>query len=187
MDLLEAIYSRRSVRDFSDAPIDEGLVRHVIDAAIQAPSALNTQPWHFSVVRDRAKLAAISREAKAHLLRSAMAGSLPQPLLQALDNPDFDIFYNAPVLVVISTSGAGAFGVIDAALAAQNLMLAARASDLGTCWIGLAQAWLGTDEGKAGIALPADHVPVAPLIMGHPRGSPPAVPRNAPRIDWVDG
>ena len=71
MDFREAIYSRRGVRDFTTEPVDEKALRQLIDAAIQALSAVNQQPWSFSVVRDKAVLARISREAKAHLLRTS--------------------------------------------------------------------------------------------------------------------
>ena len=65
MNLKEAIYTRRSVRDFTADPVDEKTLTELIDAAIQAPSAVNQQPCSFCVVRDKALLTKISREAKA--------------------------------------------------------------------------------------------------------------------------
>ena len=60
MDLMEAIYSRRAVREFTAEAVDEKMLRQLIDAAIQAPSAVNEQPWFFSVVLDKELLARIS-------------------------------------------------------------------------------------------------------------------------------
>ena len=60
MDLKEAIYSRRAVREFTAEPVKDETLRLLIDAAVQAPSAVNQQPWLFSVVRDKALLAQIS-------------------------------------------------------------------------------------------------------------------------------
>lgn len=185
MDLDEAIYKRRSTRDFTDRPVDEETLRRLIDVAIQAPSAVNEQPWSFSVVRDKLLLARISKEAKAHLLRTPPAGISPHHLQERLSNPDFDIFYHAPVLVVISSVTTGQWAVENCSLAAENLMLAACAAGLGTCWIGFAQIWLGTADGKAALRLPAGHLPVAPIIVGHPKTSPPPVPRKEPRIEWI--
>jgi len=68
-----------------------------------------------------------------------------------LNDPNFDIFYGAPALIVISTVTQIPWAIEDSALAAENLMLAARGMGLGTCWIGFAQAWLGTPEGKAAL------------------------------------
>ena len=54
MELLEAIYSRRAVREFTAEPVDETLVRTLIDVAVRAPSAMNQQPWSFCVIRNQA-------------------------------------------------------------------------------------------------------------------------------------
>ena len=68
---------------------------------------------------------------------------------------------------------------------AENLMLAARGAGLGTCWIGFAQSWLGTPEGKALVKLPANYRPAAPIIVGHPKAAPLPIPRKEPEIRWV--
>jgi nitroreductase len=56
MDLKEAIYTRRAVREYTTEPISENVIRELIDAAVQAPSAVNAQPCSFCVVRDKAVL-----------------------------------------------------------------------------------------------------------------------------------
>jgi len=184
MDLKEAIYTRRSVRDFTDQPVDEKTLRELVDAAIQAPSAVNQQAWSFCVVRDRVLLVRISGEAKAHMLKTSPAG-LSHHFQEILSDPKFDVFYHAPALVVISSTMESPWAVENCSLAAENLMLAARAAGLGTCWIGFAQAWLGTSEGKMALGLPANYVPVAPIIVGHPKSEPTPVPRKEPEIRWI--
>jgi nitroreductase len=185
MNLKEAIYTRRSVRDFTADPVDEKAITELIDAAIQAPSAVNQQPCSFCVVRDKTVLAKISREAKAHMLKSSPVALMSHHFQEILNDPNFDIFYHAPTLIIISTVSEIPWAIEDCALAAENLMLAARGIGLGTCWIGFAQAWLGTPEGKTAVRLPASYVPVAPIIVGHPRSVPPPVPRKEPEIRWL--
>jgi nitroreductase len=186
MELLDAIYSRRAVRAFVEDDVIEAQIRTLIDAAIQAPSAVNRQPWVFTVVRDRALLARISREAKAHLLRTSPAALLSHHFDALLHDDAFDIFYHAPVLIVISANEDGPWATADCALAAQNLMLVARDANLGSCWIGFAQSWLGTPDGKAAIGLSPACVPVAPVIIGHPKpGEAGPVARKAPEVHWV--
>ncbi len=185
MDLKEALYTRRSVRDFTPAPVDEKAIRDLIDAAVQAPSAVNAQPCAFCVVRDKAVLATISREAKAHMMKTTPVGLMSHHFSEILNDPKFDIFYHAPALILICSVADIPWAVEDCALAAENLMLAARGSGLGTCWIGFAQSWLGTPEGKALLKLPAPYKPVAPIIVGHPKSAPPPVPRKEPEIHWV--
>ena len=72
-----------------------------------------------------------------------------------------------------------------AILAAENLMLAAYAHGLGACWIGFAQRWLATEEGRRTIKAPEGFLPVAPIIAGHPGKAAPAVLRNPSQIRWV--
>jgi len=187
MDLKEAIYSRRATRAFTADPIDNKTLRALIDAAIQAPSAVNAQPWAFCVVRDKALLANISQLSKAHMVRNTPVGLVSHHFDQILQDPGFDIFYRAPALIVICTTSAIPWAVEDCALAAQNLMLAAYAAGLGTCWIGFAQGWLATPEGKAALGLPPSCMPIAPIIVGRPQSPPPPVPRKEPEIRWIGG
>lgn len=184
MDLKEAIYSRRAVREYTAEPVDEKVLRQLIDAAIQAPSAVNQQPWLFSVVRDKALLARISTEAKAHMLKTSIAAA-SHHFQTVLSNPEFNILYHAPALIVISAVAESPWAVEDCSLAAENMMLAACAAGLGTCWIGFAQGWLGTADGKAALKLSSANLPVAPIIVGHPKTAVAPVPRKAPNIDWI--
>jgi nitroreductase len=146
----------------------------------------NTSEYDFrkGQVRDQALLARISNEAKAHMLRASPAALLPH-FQERLNNPSFHIFYHAPALVLISSVAESPWTIENCSLAAENLMLAARAAGLGTCWIGFAQAWLGTPEGKAALKLPEKYVPIAPIIVGHPKSAPPPVPRKEPDIRWI--
>ncbi|MGP0094228.1 MAG: nitroreductase family protein [Xanthobacteraceae bacterium] len=185
MDLDEAISGRRAVREYTDQAVDERTIHGLIDAAVHAPSAVNQQPWTFTVVRDQNVLGRISREAKAHMLATMPASAHSDHFRSLLDDPNFHIFYHAPVLILISAVAQGPWIVEDCALAAENLMLAAYAARLGTCWIGFAQSFLNTPDGKAAVGLPAPWVPVAPIIVGHPKIAPPPVPRKEPEIRWV--
>jgi nitroreductase len=61
MDLQDAILGRRAVREYTGQAVDEGTIRRLVAAAVQAPSAVNQQPWTFVVVRERSRLDRISR------------------------------------------------------------------------------------------------------------------------------
>lgn len=151
-----------------------------------APSAMNRQTWSFSVVRDHDLLKKISDASKQHLRETAPAGILPDEFGRLMENAEFQIFYHAPAMILISGTAADPWSQIDCALAAENLMLAAADAGLGTCWIGFAQGWLGTDEGKATLGIPASSVPVAPIIVGHPTAPAQPVPRKEPAISWIE-
>lgn len=183
MELTEAIYERRAVRDYTSQPVDEAELRAVIDAAIQAPSGMNRQPWSFVVVSGRAALERLSMQAKAHLLKT-----LDPELVGARDHlaaADFNIFYNAPVLMVICSNEPDEMARKDCCLAAQNLMLAARERGLGTCWIGFAESWLNTPEGKGALGVSEHCTVVAPIILGHARAFPDATPRRPAQVRYI--
>lgn len=185
MDIDKAITGRRSVRDYTSEVVDERTIRGLIDAAVHAPSAVNQQPWTFAVVRDQNVLDRISHDAKAHMLATMPASPHSNHFKTLLGDPAFQIFYRAPALILISATTQGPWIVEDCALAAENLMLAAHAAGLGSCWIGFAQSFLGTADGKAALGLPAAWMPVAPIIVGHPKSAPSPVPRNPPEVRWV--
>lgn len=185
MDIREAIYGRRSVREYTARPIDEPTVRQLIDAAQQAPSAMNQQPWRFTVIENAAVLDEVSRNAKAHMLATMPDGPHAAQFRSQLADDSYHIFYGAPLLIVISANAQAPWILEDCAMAAQNLMLAAYGAGLGSCWIGFAQGYLNTPSGKQLAAIPAEWVPVAPIIVGAPTAPAAARPRNPADIRWL--
>jgi nitroreductase len=180
MEALDAIYHRRAVREYTGEMPDEQLIQSLIKAAVQAPSAMNLQPWAFAVVRGRERLRKIADRAKAHLLKAMATASPLAAYRDMLTDDAFDIFYGAPVLIIVCATAPGASE--DCALAAQNLMLAAHASGLATCWIGFARPWLNEAEAKKELGLPATYAPVAPIIVGYAKGAAVPHPRRDPEI-----
>jgi len=185
MDLLTAIHSRRAVRDYLDRPLTEEVVAALADAAVWAPSGINLQPWRFFLVEGRERLAAFSDKAKAHIVATAAEHPELTAVRGHLASPDFNIFYNAPALMLICATSPDEMALKDCCLAAENLMLAATALGIGSCWIGFSEAWLASDEGKAELGVPAGCRPVAPIILGYPASAPPAPPRRAADIRRV--
>jgi len=185
MDINAAISGRRSARDFTTQAVDDETVRRLIDAAVQAPSASNGQPWTFTVVRDQTLLDRVSDEAKSYLLAALPAGPDSDRRRASLTDDSFQLFYHAPALIVISGRFHRPWVAEDCSLAAQNLMLTAHSLGLGTCWIGLSQSYLNTADGKSALGLPEAWVPVAPIIVGYPKAEIAPTTRNEPEIRWV--
>jgi nitroreductase len=185
MEILDAIHRRRAVRDYKPEKVPADLLRQLVAAASWAPSAMNEQPWHFTIVTDRDLMGEISIHAKAFMLKSVPAMPRSGHFQDILGDPHFDIFYNAPALLVISAEAQGQWCVEDCAMAAENAMLAALDFGLGSCWIGFAQAWLNSEEGLKALALPQNYRAVAPLIIGYPKAEMPPVPRKSPTVNWI--
>jgi nitroreductase len=189
---MDAIRERRSVRAYTAQPVEEAVIRDLLEAAVQAPTAMHAEPWGFAVIQDQAMLKRYSDRAKS-ILRApggavgwGSAGRAPHDHPAMLDDPAFNIFYDASSLVVVCRRHGGPFADADCWLAAENLMLAAAARGIGSCCIGFALSVLNTAAVKRELGIPDDGAAVAPVILGYARGSVAAVPRKAPEIlAWV--
>ena len=181
MHLTEAIFARRAVRSYQSLAVDERAIARLLDAAVQAPSAMNSQSWGFAIVQDRARLRRYSDVAKSLLLEGTAHDSKISHYSRLLASEDFNVFYDANTLIVICTAG-GRYAEADCWLAAQNLMLEACEIGLGSCPIGFAVPALNTPAIKRELAIPENGVAVAPIIVGYATAEVPAVPRSAPRV-----
>jgi nitroreductase len=184
ISVLDAIYQRRAVRDYTPRTIDQAVIRTLLDAAVQAPTAMHEEPWSFAVIQDKNLLNRLSDNAK-ELVRSEAQGSHSRHAkhsLELVNKSCFHVFYNAGTLIVICGKFQGPFVAADCWLAAENLMLAAFAKGLGTCVIGFAVSALNTPEWKAELKIPAEMTALAPIILGVPAGETPSVPRKQPEI-----
>lgn len=143
MDVIDAIRARTSVRSYSDEPVPEESMERILEAARLAPSAMNYQPWHFVVVKDRAKREELSRGRYAKFLRES-----PVVVVGCGDRKRSPHWY-----------------AVDVTIAMQNMVLAATAQGLGTCWIG------SFDEGsvKEAVGVPEHMAVVAMLSVGYPK------------------
>jgi nitroreductase len=187
MDLLEAIYQRRAVRHYDRREVSASSINQLCAAAVQAPSSLNQQPWAFAVFSGRDRLLGYSHRAKEHYLRTTLASFGTHERGDSLTDPRFNIFYDAGTLLVICARHRGLNPAEDCCLAAQNVMLAAHGSGLGTAPIGIARPWFNEASVKDELGIPADCAPVMVLTVGYPFSQTPPPPRNAPDIlSWLD-
>jgi len=193
MSALDVIFSRRSVRAYERRKLDQPTIRALLDAAVRAPTAMQSEPWLFLVIQDERTLTRYSTVAKAMKLAEMESQLDPRwpdrarrdRLLAELRDPEFSIFYNAPVLIVICARSSGPFVEADCWLAAENLMLAACALGLGSCVVGAAVAAFKTPDAVEEFGLPRDSFAVAPIVIGVPSGAADeAQSRREPEIIW---
>jgi nitroreductase len=178
MELKEAIRTRRSVRRYSSDPVPEKVVKELLELAAWAPSGMNTQPWLYVVIEGRDYLKDLSDKCRAYILEIMDEMPALENYRAMLSNPDFNLFYGAPVLVLIYGNQNAFTYTNDCTMAALNLMLAAWDKGIGSCWIGFAKAYCGTPEFKAGLKVPPEYQLVAPVILGHPADPPGQVARK---------
>ena len=188
--VMEAIRARRSIRKYKPDPVDEGKLRLVIEAAILAPNAFNAQPWDFVVVtapETRAKVAAVVMGGHRRLFgearKDAVAGAeLEERLMR------FSGLAQAPAFIVPCLhrkrlplkegfdSHAAFWDVLSVGAAVENLIIAATALGLGTCWMG--SLALREDALKELLDIPAAAQIAGVLALGQPDESPKPRPRD---------
>ena len=185
MEFQDVLRGRRAVRDFKPDPLPPQTLRRLAEAAVQAPSSMNEQPWRFSIVTDSELLLKMSGLAKQHLVDCLHVLPKPEHFRPVFSDPNFHLFHHAPALVVISADSENPWATEDCALAAGNMMLAAQDMGLGSCWVGFSQAWLNSLGGRILLDIPVSHHVVAPIVFGYPKSTPPAVSRRPPDIIWI--
>jgi nitroreductase len=180
----EAIFARRSVRSYRPDVLDDNTIHSLLEAAVQAPTAMHEEPWAFVVVQDHALLQRLSDLAKPLFVEEARHRKTHghSHSFDHFTRPDFNIFHGADTLIIICARPTSQFVAADCWLAAENLMLAASAIGLGSCVIGSAVAALNIHKVKAELGIPDDYSAIAPLVVGVPGGETATTSRNAPKI-----
>jgi nitroreductase len=183
MEFNELIKKRRSIRKYRDKEIPADVIQDLIQAATLAPSAGNGQPWRFIIVNNRAMMKRISDESKKNILDRIKANpdDYARRYQKLLGNEDFNVFYNAPCLVLILGEANRKNIQIDCTLAASYLMMAAANNGFGTCWVNLG-AEIQDPDLKAELGIPKNTAIVAPIILGLPEVIPSAPGRKDPII-----
>ena len=171
-EVIEALEQRRSCRKFSDKPVEGEKVKQIVEAGLYAASGMGRQATHLVVVTNPDDVAQLSR------MNAAIMG--------AEDDP----FYGAATVIVVLTDPAVPTCVEDGALVMGNLMNAAHALGVGSCWIHRAHEEFDSDEGKALLAkwgVEGEWRGGGHCILGYADegGEKPAAERKANRVTYV--
>jgi nitroreductase len=155
MSLLDIIFNRASVRRYTSEPVSEEVLRNILEAGRRAPSAMNAQPWHFIVVTEQ--------NLKEQLSKRRWTGFMK----------------DATFVVVGCGEKMNHWSTIDVAIALQNMVIAAEAQGLGSCWVGD----FDQTELKEMLGLPDNLHVIAMVSFGHPAEKP--APRDKKSLDEI--
>ena len=158
MDALEAIFFRKSIRTFTPQPISTKSLQIILGAGMSGPNCVNARDWAFLVVQNRETLEQMAQAngKPANPLRGAAAGILVCGDLQRAFPP------------------AQEYWVIDGAIAAQNMTLAAQALGIGSVWLGTWPQMDRVEKQAKLFSLPSHFIPHSILALGYP--DPPLIP-----------
>lgn len=161
MNVLQAISNRRSHRAYMAEQLPEDVLKSILTAALQSPSARNRQPWHFSVVQDADLIQEVHDEA------SRVMGKNGNPRFA---DPDFQIFYHAPTVIFLFGEKDFNWTQVDCGIAVENMALAAEGLGIGSVILGLpAPAFKGekADELRRKLQCPEGYDFVIAIALGY--------------------
>jgi len=183
-ETLSVIKQRRSIRQFDTRQIPNDEMSAILEAALFAPSAMNQQKWHFSVVQNKTMLTKMVQITKANKLNSEIPF-----LIQKAGSDNYHTYYQAPTVVIVSGDQQAKFIMFDCAAAAQNIALAAASLGIGSCIMTSAGFLFASEEGRAmkeALGIPGGYEHVCSIAMGYSKGDPPvAPPRNKEVFSYI--
>lgn len=146
--MLDTIYDRRSIRNYLNKPVDEKTLNEILKAGMYAPSAVNKQPWHFIVIKDKKILEDVKNI---------------HPYAKSLET--------APVAILVcgdtSLEFAKNFYLTDCAAVTENILLAAKWLGLDTCWMGIYPWEKTTNDFSQYFKLPDNIKPYSLIALGY--------------------
>lgn len=164
-EVICAIEGRRSIRSYRTDPVPEEKLEAVVKAGLMAPSAMNQQSWHFVVISGKG----------AERYRTYCIEKLGR-----------DPYYGAPAMILVFGKKDAIAPVCDGSLAIGNLLLAAKALGLGSCWIHCVNDLFKEEAAAAEWGVPAGYRPVGSVALGFPAGEAPAAkPRKEGTITRI--
>ncbi len=162
--LIQTIFARRSIRQYSGEPVSRTDIQTLLEAAMAAPSASDRKPWQFVVVTDRQTLDAL---ADAH--------------------PHGKMLYQAPLCISVcgDLTEMERYWVQDCSAATENLLLAATALGLGAVWLGVFPRGGRVADVRRILGLPEHITPLNLISIGHPAETKePRTQYDPARVHW---
>lgn len=187
-EVIRAIKKRRSIRSYDSRTIPKSLLIAIIEAANEAPSAMNSQPWRFVVVEDDVSKKKLLHAAKpnVHKILDMIKESDPERYemirkrYAELHDP---IYYSAPVVVFVI--GSGRYANHSCPLACENMMLAAHSLGIGSCWVGFGAMVTDDAEVRKLLELQEDETIFGPILLGYAAEHPERPSKKEPVVKWI--
>lgn len=176
--VFHTIASRRSVRAYQANPVGRDTVEAILKCAINAPSAINKQPWQIRVVDSQNGLDSITAIFRANDPRGQEMGGKR------------NMFRDAPTVIFVAADTTNHYGQCDCGILSQTIMLAAQSMALGTCVQAYPARFIAEEPQAANFRQALNFDPEYKLFLciaiGHPDEAPAAKPRDDTKIKFID-
>lgn len=156
MEVKDALLARRSIRKFTDEPVNKEMIEELMHAAMSGPSACNKTPWEFYIVSDEERLKL--------LYGAAHYSKITAPLAIVVCG---DLKRSLPLKFA-------EFWVQDCSAATENILLRAVDLGLGAVWCGIHPQKAAEKKVAKALKLPSNHIPLNIIYVGHPAETQPS-------------
>lgn len=183
-DTVKSIMERRSIRKYKPKQITEKELDCIIECGLNAPSAMNTQNWHFTIVQNAELISWMNDKIKERLP--------PKSVSRYKDRQggreDFSMFYDAPTLVLISGDAEDPWTESNCGYAVQNMCIAAQSIGVASIIIGMARLIFNgpeADEYAKELGVPDGYRPLYVVCFGYGDMKPEAPERVPDRVNYI--
>lgn len=181
-ETIRNILERRSIRAYTSEPVKYEDLELIIQCGLYAASGMGRQPWHFTVLKDRALMDRISAVNREFLLNSSV-----EEAQKLAASPDFDTWRGATCAIIVSGDDSE-FAAYDCSNAAQNMSVAAKSLGLGTRYMVSFKVDMNNPEHQElmkALEIPDGYIPLVALSLGHPAETPVHIPRKTHCVNYV--
>jgi len=182
-ETIDNILNRKSIRAYTDQPVSKSDLDLILQCGVRAATAMNRQPWHFTVIENREFLNRISAKNKEIFTASA-----DEHRRKMAAGSKFDSFWGTPMCIVVSGANNEPNTIADCANAVENMAIAATSLELGSCYLASFKVSLiqpGGESLRAELGIPDGYIPHYALSIGHPAEDPQLKPRNMDVVNYV--
>jgi nitroreductase len=183
-ETVKSIMERRSVRKYKPQQIMEQELECIINCGLHAPSARNTQNWHFTVIQNIDMISWMNDKIKENMPSEATAYFKEQHG----GRDDYSIFYDAPTLVLVSGETGDMYTDSNCGYAVQNMCLAAQSLGVASIVIGMASFLFTTSEAEANarkLDVPEGYYPLYVVCFGYASVQPEPPERVSGKVNYI--
>ena len=160
-NILKVIMNRRSTRKYKEEQITDEELQILLDSAIQAPSAMNSQPWHFTVVQNKEMINHINEKSKELMAKDE------NPYVSKVGKGSGHILYKAPTVIVVSGKSEVNSAIVDCSAAIENMLIAGESIGLGSVWVGFAKWFFKIEDEVKKLEIPKGYEPFYAVAVGY--------------------
>lgn len=183
-ETLSLIESRRSHRAYLPDPLTGDQISRLVNAGLQSPTAVNRQPWHFSVVRNQELLEEMNKQVRKIVMQRDESKRSPR-----FAQSDYNVFYHAPCVIFIFGDKVNPYTPVDCGIAVENIAIAAESMGLGSVILGMPRDAF-TEEKKTvfetRLECPEGSEFVIAIAVGKPADTKQPHPLGKDKVSYID-